>query len=226
MTIPTIDDAPTTSSALEGVDKAALATRIIKNSTQLLEDYVLWHECGWSDEEFGGLLGISAKTVKNRYLADARKQGLIEPSKMARPNCARNRAQTVENSTPTSTTTTTVFTNDQQVSAPVQRSNTEHLLSRDIPAVQSNVDIYCGGRAEAVEALGTNHEGTNDAKRTYTEICRLLDQACSKLYDLEAYPIDDSVWASVRGHINACAAVADCHRVSEDVLPLRNITDD
>lgn len=91
----------TTSSALEGVDKTELSIRIVKNSEQLIEDYVLWHECGWSDEEFGSLLGISAKTVKNRYLADARKQGLIEPSKMARPNCARNRAQTVENSTPT-----------------------------------------------------------------------------------------------------------------------------
>ena len=116
--------------------------------------------------------------------------------------------------------------NDHQVSVPVQCSNTKHLLSRDVPAVQPNVGICCNGRAEAVEALGTDHEGANDAKRTYVEICQLLDQACSKLYELENYPIDDSVWASVRGHINACAAVADCHRVSEDVLPLRNITND
>lgn len=97
-----MNNAISTSSALEGVDKQQLSARIIKNSAQLLEDYVLWHKCGWSDDEFGQLIGISAKTVKNRYLADARKQGLIEASKMSRPNCARNRAQIVENSTPPS----------------------------------------------------------------------------------------------------------------------------
>ncbi len=80
------------------IDKQELSTRITKHSTELLEDYVLWHQMGWTDHDFGELLGLSAKTVKNRYLADARKQGLIKASKMARPNCARNRAQTVENS--------------------------------------------------------------------------------------------------------------------------------
>lgn len=101
-----------TSSALEGVDKTELSIRIVKNSEQLIEDYVLWHKCGWSDEEFGSLLGISAKTVKNRYLADARKQGLIEAGKrgQASPVYARDRAKPVENSTPTYVTPVTTET--------------------------------------------------------------------------------------------------------------------
>lgn len=86
------------------VDKITLATRIVKNSTQLLEDYVLWHECGWSDDEFGALLGISAKTVRNRFLADARKQGLIAEhyNNRSQQNSerARNRARPVENVQP------------------------------------------------------------------------------------------------------------------------------
>lgn len=219
-------NAVTTSSALKGVNKTELSIRIVKNSEQLIEDYVLWNKSGWSDEEFGQLLGISAKTVKNRYLADARKQGLIDAATtgqaMHKPKVARNRATPVENSTPTSTTTT-VFTNDQQF---VQRSNTEHLLVRDIPTVQSEVGSYSVGRTEAVEAVGTNHESSLDAERLYSRICRKLDEACADIYKLEAYAIDPSIWASVRGHIHACATVANCHRVSEDVLPLRNITND
>ena len=87
------------------VDKQQLVNRIIKNSTQLLEDYVLWNKCGWSDQEFGDLLGISAKTVKNRYLADARKQGLIEAGKCGKAapayqKDARFRESSVDNSTP------------------------------------------------------------------------------------------------------------------------------
>ena len=103
-----------TQTTATNVDKAQLSQRIIKNGTQLLEDYVLWHQCGWSDAEFGELLGISAKTVKNRYLADARKQGLIEEHYNSRTEQnserARNRARPVENSTPIQPTTTT--TND------------------------------------------------------------------------------------------------------------------
>ena len=102
----------TTSSALEGVDKTELSIRIVKSSEQLIEDYVLWHKCGWSDEEFGSLLGISAKTVKNRYLADARKQGLIEPvpKRGMHAISARDRAKPVENSTPTYVTPLTTET--------------------------------------------------------------------------------------------------------------------
>ena len=131
------------------------------------------------------------------------------------------RAEPVENSTSTSTTTT-VSTNDQ----PVQHSNTEHLLSRDVPAVQPNVGSYCDGRAAATEALETNHESSNDAERTYTEICQLLNQARKKIYEIEKYEIGPDVWASIRAYIGGCSDVANCHRFSEDVLPLRNITND
>ena len=84
------------------IDKRELSIRIVKNSEQLIDDYVLWHQSGWTDEEFGQLLGISSKTVKNRYLADARKQGLIEQHHNSRSKQnterAQNRARTVENS--------------------------------------------------------------------------------------------------------------------------------
>lgn len=92
----------TASQEWKQTDKHVLSERIVKNGTQLLQDYVLWRKCGWSDEEFGQLLGISAKTVKNRYLADARKQGLIEEHHNSRSQQnserARNRARIVENS--------------------------------------------------------------------------------------------------------------------------------
>jgi hypothetical protein len=92
-----------TSSALEGVNDSELVVLIVKNGEQMLEYYVEWRKRGKSDNEFGELLGISAKTVKNRYLATARKQGLIEASKHsndAAQRTAQNRALPKENSSP------------------------------------------------------------------------------------------------------------------------------
>ena len=115
-----------TASDWRTTDKHELSERIIKNSAQLLEDYVLWRKCGWSDEEFGNLIGVSAKTVRNRYLADARRQGLIEagtrgtavtPLQNSRKPNAHNRALPVENSNPIRDAAEQVVGNDEQEDA-------------------------------------------------------------------------------------------------------------
>lgn len=179
----------TTSSALEGVDKTELSIRIVKNSEQLIEDYVLWHKCGWSDEEFGSLLGISAKTVKNRYLADARKQGLIEAGKrgQASPVYARDRAKPVENSTPTPVTpvTTEILSPIYDLRAepePVLASVTvvDDTAERDYEQALEHIDAIIAltkkyfhtgwdsrkwyelaGECRTIEACCTNHCGSN-----------------------------------------------------------------
>ena len=89
---------------VSNISKTELSARIVKSSNQLFDDYVLWHKCGWSDAEFAELLGVSAKTVQNRFKAEARKQGLIEASKFANKQetldarGSRNREPSVENS--------------------------------------------------------------------------------------------------------------------------------
>jgi hypothetical protein len=80
--------------------KTELSTRIVTSATDLLNAYVEWKRNEWSDEEFGALLGITAKTVRNRYLSDARSQGLLPQhyNSRAKQNAqrARNRARSEE----------------------------------------------------------------------------------------------------------------------------------
>ncbi len=56
---------------------------------------------------------------------------------------------------------------------------------------------------------------TSPAEQTYTEACQLLNAARKALYQLEKYPVDESVWASIRGHIGGCSDVARCHMPQE-----------
>lgn len=242
MTIATIHDAPTTSSALEGAHVKGFVSSYAK-CWEHFEAYMqnpdntyqgFTEACRKEAAEQGIDIKLPAPTTfRNRIAKLTQAEVIPERTVSDKPSAVSMRKQRAISQMPksgkceqTANPPISHQTNDQQVSAPVQRSNTEHLLSRDIPAVQSNVGIYCGGRAEAVEALGTNHEGTNDAERTYSEICQLLNQARKKIYELEKYSVGPDVWASVRGHIGGCSDVANCHRLSEDVLPLRNITND
>ncbi len=180
----------TTSSALEGVDKTELSIRIVKNSEQLIEDYVLWHKCGWSDEEFGSLLGISAKTVKNRYLADARKQGLIEagtrgtavtPLKNSRKPNAQDRALPVENSTPIPVTPVTTETYSpiydlRTEPEPVLASVTvvDDTAERDYEQALEHID--------AIIALTKKYFHTGWDNRKWYELageCRTIEACCT-----------------------------------------------
>ena len=66
------------------ISKAELSARIVKDSNQLFDDYVLWHKSGWSDAEFAELVELSAATIRRHYKAPARKQGLIPPATSGR----------------------------------------------------------------------------------------------------------------------------------------------
>ncbi len=180
------------------VDKTELSIRIVKNGSQLLEDYVLWNKCGWSDEEFGQLLGISQKTVKNRYLADARKQGLIESSKMARPNCARNRAQIVENSTPTPNPPTPVYEAEIVIDDPIVLSHAE-----PVSFSESRAQPYRNPAAAQREL--TDQVGSED----YVRVIRLFDDI-NNILQQHAFrgTLSTSEWTSILGCCQSTAAVA------------------
>tara|TARA_R100000951_G_scaffold85127_1_gene72833 strand:- start:2188 stop:2892 length:705 start_codon:yes stop_codon:yes gene_type:complete len=234
MTTITTTDAPTTSSALEGELRSLeeLDNAVVGHFLDLNQCLIEYRQHGLSGTAIGKRVrelgaDISDRSVRRRLQDFKMPKPVSDHPKAVAARRQRAAANgQIGQMQPTANPPISHQSHDQQVSAPVQHSNTEHLLSRDIPAVQSNVDIYCDGRAAATEALGTNHESSNDAERTYSEICQLLSQARKKIYELEKYSVGPDVWASVRGYIGGCSDVANCHRFSEDVLPLRNITND
>jgi len=178
------------------VDKITLATRIVKNSTQLLEDYVLWHECGWSDDEFGALLGISAKTVRNRFLADARSQGLLPA---AQNNAHKRRTRDTKRFQPTARLRARPVENVQPI--PVASVTT------DLPPFTHHVRHT--SEPEPVLVSATVVE--SDAERDYERALECIDElfVLTKRYFHKGW--DKRKWFELAGECRTIEACCNNH---------------